>query len=355
MAWTTPMTAVSRDVWTAAEFNTQVRGNLLETMPGKATTAGSYFATTGPHAIAERVAASAVVNTSATYSGAAYGDLSGSAGPSVTVTTGSEAIVWMASQMSSSAGVGTPEVTLTTTYAATASQTFGSDGTNRGSLTTMYQGQFDSTWGNQFSLAMFPYSDMRSDMSGASVVSCELFLANEHFYQNSGGVAVIGTHAQTALSGDHDYSQVTPDLSEDHWGKGEAAYHFISEEIAERIRDSDATGITLGKGPTSSKNYYGYFTGGTSPKLRITYTKAGSSGGYCKVSVAVSGASTIDASDANGIYFSGVDANNSNRWAVMQRITNLTPGSNTFTMKYAAGTGSATGTFQRRELIVMPL
>lgn len=355
MTWIAPMTAVARDIWTSAQFNTHVRGNLLETMTGKATTVGGYFVSTGLNAIAERLIAGAVVNTSVARSNAAYGDLTGSAGPSVTVTTGSEAIVWLACQISSDDGAGSPEVTATTTYTATGSATFESDGTNRGDGTRMYQGQFDSTNGNQYSMALFPYTTMRSDMSGADVVSCELYLSNQHFYANAGGVAIIGTHNQTSLSGSHVYSQVASDLSEDHWDKGEAAYHFIDESIAERIRDSSATGVALGKGPTSSQTYYGYFAGGTSPKLRITYSKPGTSGGYGKVSVAVSGASTIAASDAVSIYSSGVDAGNASRWSVMQRMTGLTPGSNTFTMKYAAGTSGATGTFQRRELVVMPL
>jgi hypothetical protein len=354
MAWTAPMTAVARSVWTSAQWNTHIRDNLAETLVGKASGGGGYFVTSGASAVAQRGAASAVVSTPETRSSAAYGDLTTS-GPSVTVTTGSEALVWLACEAASDGAADAPDVTVTSTYSATSSATFQSDGTNRGDGSHMYQGFFDSTNGNQYSMALFPYTAMQSDMDSATVNTCELFLANQHFYLNAGGSAVIGTHAQTSLSGSHAYSQVTPDLSEDHWDKGEAAYHFISEEIAERIRDGLATGVALGKGPTNSTSYYGYFTGGTSPKLRINYTKPGTSGGYCKVSFAVSGATTLAAKDDWALYFSGMAANNANRWAVCRRATGLTPGSNTFTMKYAAGASGDTGTFQRREIIVMPL
>lgn len=55
MAWSTPITAVSGTILTAAQWNTHVRDNLLETMPAKATTADRMFVTTGPNSIAQNV------------------------------------------------------------------------------------------------------------------------------------------------------------------------------------------------------------------------------------------------------------------------------------------------------------
>lgn len=354
MAWTSPMTAVERDIWTAAQWNAHIRDNLLETMPGKATTAGNYFVSTGLKSIAERSGSSAVVTTAETRSNAAYGDLATS-GPAVTVTTGTEALVWIGCELSSNTGPGVPEVTTTTTYTATSTATFQSDGTNRGISNQMYQGYFDGTNGNQYSMALFPSATMVSDLTGATVNTCELFLANQHFYYYFGGDAIIGTHAQSSLAGSHVYSQVTPDLYRKHWDKGESGYKTISKVIAERIRDGLATGIALGQGPTSSNIYYGYFSGATSPKLRINYTKPGSTGGYSKASFAVSGATTIAANDDWCIYLSGTDASNVNRFGICRRVTGLTAGSNTFTMKYASGTSGAISTFSRREIVVMPL
>lgn len=348
------MTAVERDVWTAAQWNAHIRDNALETMAGKATTAGNYFVSTAPHAIAERTAGGATVTTSQTRSNAAYGDLA-TVGPAVTVTTGTEALVWIACEMSSNTAPDAPEVSASSVYTSVGTATFQSDGTNRSDGTRMYQGYFDSTNGNQYSMCLMPYATMVSDLAGATINTVELFLDNDHWYLNAGGIAIIGTHAQTSLSGSHVYSQVTSDLSDNHWDKGQAEYIYIAEVIAERIRDGLATGFTLGKGYTNSSNYYGYFKGGTSPKLRVTYTKPGSSGGYSKASFAVSGATTVSASDSWAQYLSGTDASNSNRWAVCNRVTGLTPGSNTFTMKYASGTPGATSTFARREIVVMPL
>ena len=70
-------------------------------------------------------------------------------------------------------------------------------------------------------------------------------------------------------------------------------------------------------------------------------------------SVAVSGASSVAANDAWGTYVDGSAASNFSRVGVAHVFTGLTAGSNTFTMKYRVG--SNTGTFQNREINVIPL
>lgn len=73
----------------------------------------------------------------------------------------------------------------------------------------------------------------------------------------------------------------------------------------------------------------------------------------CSASVAVSGASSIGASDNYRSLIDGLVANSATACNSFYKFTNLTAGSNTFTMKYKVGGG--TGTFVDRELIVMPL
>jgi hypothetical protein len=93
MAWTTPLTAVSNAALTAAQWNASVRDNLAETAPSKATTAGRFFAVSGANTIAERVPSVGTNTGTDTTTGTAYGALSGSTGPAVTVTTGPNALV----------------------------------------------------------------------------------------------------------------------------------------------------------------------------------------------------------------------------------------------------------------------
>ena len=90
------MTAVANATFTAAQFNTHVRDNLNETAPAKASAANQLFVSTGSNAIAARTPTTADVSTSQATTNSAFVDLATS-GPAVTVTTGTKAIVLIAS------------------------------------------------------------------------------------------------------------------------------------------------------------------------------------------------------------------------------------------------------------------
>lgn len=72
-----------------------------------------------------------------------------------------------------------------------------------------------------------------------------------------------------------------------------------------------------------------------------------------RASVDISGASAIAASDNRELVIDGLAAGNpmSSSWVHMERF--LTPGSNTFTLKYRVSAG--TGTWAERRLTVIPL
>lgn len=74
--------------------------------------------------------------------------------------------------------------------------------------------------------------------------------------------------------------------------------------------------------------------------------------GASTASVAVTGASSIAASMAWRLVRDGAAAGNVWRMGTSHLFDTLTPGINTFTMKYLVGSGS--GTFGSRELIVLP-
>lgn len=95
MAWTAPMTAVSNTAFTAAQFNTHVRDNLLETAPAKATSGfsnGSIPVKSGTNQITFRTPQQQQILTEQSTSSTSYTNLT-STGPTVTVTTGSMAFV----------------------------------------------------------------------------------------------------------------------------------------------------------------------------------------------------------------------------------------------------------------------
>lgn len=99
MAWTAPITWVAGAVPTAAILNAQIRDNLLETMPAKATRDGSIFVGNGANRIIERFVDMATVHVSETTSSTSYTNVA-TVGPSVTVTTGTTALVFHSGHLS---------------------------------------------------------------------------------------------------------------------------------------------------------------------------------------------------------------------------------------------------------------
>jgi len=101
MAYSTPLTAVTNATMTAAQWNASVRDNILESPAAKATTAGSYFATTSSNVIAERIIQHVSVSTQETTTSTAYTNLT-TTGPVAVATTGPRAVVSLSCQLSNS-------------------------------------------------------------------------------------------------------------------------------------------------------------------------------------------------------------------------------------------------------------
>jgi hypothetical protein len=102
MAWTTFPTLTDGQVLTGAHLQI-VRDNFAETAPAKATTAGSLFVATGANAVAERVPNVNTVGTSETTTSTTYADLT-TVGPSLTMTTGPRAFVFLSCQLTNNTG-----------------------------------------------------------------------------------------------------------------------------------------------------------------------------------------------------------------------------------------------------------
>ena len=120
MTWTSPMTAVANSVFSAAQFNTYVRDNLNETAPAKATSDAQFFVSTGANAIAARQLRSATVTTNQTTASTSYADLS-TVGPSISVATGSRAMVMFASDIDNTVTNGASSVSVAVSGASSIS------------------------------------------------------------------------------------------------------------------------------------------------------------------------------------------------------------------------------------------
>lgn len=99
MAWTTLPTYTDGNVLTAAQLNA-IKDNINESAAAKVTTAGQVLVSTGPNALAARgLASNRVGGGSQTTTNAVFGDNLITVGPTVTLNTGSQALVTLTSFM----------------------------------------------------------------------------------------------------------------------------------------------------------------------------------------------------------------------------------------------------------------
>lgn len=162
-------------------------------------------------------------------------------------------------------------------YNCTGSNSYRSDGSvNTVAGGHLFQGYYSGTNGNQFSLIALPYTTIQSDLAGATITKTEVFLNNLHWYYNSGGTIVAGMHTYGTVTGAADYTNVTPDINEHTFAYGQSGWMTLDNAIGNALKNNTAKGIALGKGPSTSKIYYGYFAGfgqSGAPQVAITYTK----------------------------------------------------------------------------------
>jgi hypothetical protein len=180
--------------------------------------------------------------------------------------------------MPSSGGGSTPVQTYTKTYTSTWTRSYQGDGDLRISNGDMYQGRYSSTHGNQRSLIGFNDDQIRADLSGATIKKVEVRLDNTHFYNNSGGTAVLGTHNYGSAPGSWGDSRVDQGRQDFSWAKGSLKWVTVSNAFGNDFKSGAATGLALGPGNSTSLTYYSYWVGqngssSTRPAIRITYTK----------------------------------------------------------------------------------
>jgi len=115
MVWSSPKTWVAATQVTEGDINAHLRDNLLETMPAKATAAGSIFVATGLNQIATRMPTVATIATSQSTTSTSFTNLT-TVGPSITVTTGNQALVMFSASVNNNGGNARATVVSTPTW-----------------------------------------------------------------------------------------------------------------------------------------------------------------------------------------------------------------------------------------------
>lgn len=176
------------------------------------------------------------------------------------------------------AGPTVPPAPPTQTYSATKSvtaswsATYYGHGGKRTDQSDIYQGQNLGSNGNMKSLIYF---NLGSIPGGADITSCTLSLYANHWYNNSGGTAVIGTHNKTSEPSSWSGTGVNDDRLRYAWNtKTGKRTITLGNTIGQEFLNGTTKGIVLGPAPSTSSTYYGYFedSGSYKPTLTVKYT-----------------------------------------------------------------------------------
>jgi hypothetical protein len=163
------------------------------------------------------------------------------------------------------------------TYTFTAGQSYGGSGSAHSS-TQGYQGQYSSTWGNNRTAIMLPYTTIAADLAGKTITGCSIIFKVQFSYYNAGLKVVIGTHNTAATAAPSTWSGITGEKVNRVQKSGALAGSTytvsLGVTIGNEFKAGTAKGLVFGPGPSTSKDYYGYMyiTSGNPVKLKIDYT-----------------------------------------------------------------------------------
>lgn len=172
----------------------------------------------------------------------------------------------------------TAKVTYTKEYTATWSGSYRSNGAYSPSHgATMTQGNSGDGWlGDARGLVGFNDAQIRKDLAGATIKSCYITLYANHWWENNGGTARIGTHKYSSRPSSITSGSLNPQrVSSGSWPKPGKRKVSLGTTIGNEFKSGAARGIMVG--PTNdTHDQYGKFNGNgqsNEPVLTIVYVK----------------------------------------------------------------------------------
>lgn len=158
----------------------------------------------------------------------------------------------------------------TTSFGTTWAQTYRGNNSQRTDNSYLYQGYSVASNGNMKSLIGFNVSVP----AGSVCLEASLSLYANHWYWNSGGEAIIGTHTNASKPGTYNAANSWTDRVRHSWNTktGQRTIN-LGTQVGQSLIDGQHKGIVIGPGLSTSSTYYGYFTstGGYAPVLTLRY------------------------------------------------------------------------------------
>jgi len=129
---------------------------------------------------------------------------------------------------------------------------------------------------NQFGLIFFDWVQIADDLAGNDITACSLSITYAHFYFNSGGKAIIGTHDYQSVPMTQSDSHADKDLFRVNAKAGQKLTINMGVTQGNNFKSGHAKGIQTGPQPSDipGGTCYGYTygTGSKGPVLTFTFT-----------------------------------------------------------------------------------
>lgn len=131
-------------------------------------------------------------------------------------------------------------------------------------------GNYSNTYnGDSYSWILWPYSNMHSDISGATITSVKVKLVNTHTWYNSGGTCQIGTTNTTSFPSTTSQPGTIPNQVNKHFNEGQTLTFDVTSSWASQLSTLTSSLIAAN---SNDLLYYMKFAG-MSSQLIVSYTK----------------------------------------------------------------------------------
>jgi hypothetical protein len=159
----------------------------------------------------------------------------------------------------------TAPVTATVTLAPSWAASYKGDGSLR-TTDPLYRGYYDGTNGDQRSFIGFAKPSLPA---GATVTKAEVYVYAEHWWSDGGGTLSVGVHGNASKPAT---APATPAQVASATWTAKTGGKWITLPVDQGWASGTLRGVCLRPaGGTTSQAAYSYYSGGTSPQLRITY------------------------------------------------------------------------------------
>jgi hypothetical protein len=127
------------------------------------------------------------------------------------------------------------------------------------------------------SLSAFNYTQIQSDLTGATVTSCKLTFRVKNTVPSNGSFVVIKEHNFTSFGSTYSGTPTTLLTTSSRHTAGQTVTVELGTTFGSALKAGTQKGTGFGPALDSSYNYsasmYGHDEGSSAPHLTITYTK----------------------------------------------------------------------------------